>query len=262
MVGFFAFVALLNLAIGYMAAVYVRGRSGRSVREFVADVVNFSPDGYHAAANATPTLTPPDDPRIGQEYESAPATKANVADAPRAAANSENDSVGEKSVEQLLAELTASSDPVERPASVVLVQLDATEGVREGCEDRMLDGILNLANELLADVQTAARLGNDQLLLMLPGDDELAATQLAERVRQRVEATEFVVDDAHANATVCCALTQLTTDYTVDDLLASLRDTLEEAQRMGGNRTLFYDGMTPLPVVPPELNLAPHTCAV
>jgi PleD family two-component response regulator len=131
-----------------------------------------------------------------------------------------------------------------------------------GCEDRLLDGILNLANELLADVHTAAKLNHDQLLFMLPGDDELAATQLAERVRQRVEATEFLVDDAQANATVCCAITQVSSDYTVDDLLASLRDTLAEAQRLGGNRTLFYDGMTPLPVVPPELNLAPQTCAV
>jgi GGDEF domain-containing protein len=99
-------------------------------------------------------------------------------------------------------------------------------------------------------------------LLLLPGDDESSATQRAERARQRIEATEFLVDDQPMRATVSCALAQLSNDYSVEDLLASLEDTLVEAQKLGGNCTFFYDGMTPAPVVPPELNLTPQTCAV
>jgi hypothetical protein len=81
-------------------------------------------------------------------------------------------------------------------------------------------------------------------------------------MRQRIEATEFMADEKPVQATVSCALAQLSTDYSVADVLASLQETLEEAKRLGGNRTFMYDGMTPAPVVPPELNLATQKCAI
>jgi GGDEF domain-containing protein len=165
-------------------------------------------------------------------------------------------------IERRLAELTTASDAVTSPASLVLVELDSAELDFGAPEDRLLTGIAKAALELLSDAHSAARVGNQRLMLFLPGDDEAEATQRAEHLRQRVEATEFLVNDSPLRATVTCALAQVSADLSVDDLLASLQETLAEAQRLGGNRTFQYDGMTPTPVVPPELNLAPQTCAL
>jgi hypothetical protein len=61
---------------------------------------------------------------------------------------------------------------------------------------------------------------------------------------------------------VTCALAQVAASHTALDLLEFLEETLEEAKRYGGNRTFMYDGTSPTPVVPPELNIAPQTCAI
>jgi len=256
---YIAFVALLNLGLGYALAVYTRESSGRTFREFIADLLSKLP--------ARPVAAPPSytAPPIVAEADPTPVEAKQATVRPNVLIKPEKDEMGlvsREDVDWLLAELTAISDPVENPSSVVLVELDATEVTGAVDEDRLLNGLAKSVRELLAETHTAARFSDHQLLLLLPGDNESVATKRAERVRQRIEATEFMADNQPIQATVTCALAQLSTDYAVADLLASLKETVDEAKRLGGNRTYMYDGMTPSPVVPPELNLSPQKCAI
>lgn len=261
MVGYLAFIAIVNLGLGYGLAVYFRGRSGRSIRDFLLDLISATPtENVVAAPVVEEAFRHNNDDLIAPE-----ATVAAAPVSPPAVKRNGDAPVGLVTldyVEQLLAQLTAVSDPLENPASVVLVELDPTDSAAGVAEGRLLGGIAKTVRELLAEVHTAARLSEQQLILLLPGDDESIATQRVERVRQRIEATEFLADDTSVQATVSCALAQLSTDYSVSEILASLKETLEEAKRLGGNRTFMYDGMTPSPVVPPELNLALQKCAI
>jgi diguanylate cyclase (GGDEF)-like protein len=262
MVAFISFIAFANLAIGYALAVYVRGRKGRSLREFVYDLGDTTPHICVAASITAQRAIPHHDEALVHHNAPEAVSKNNPQFTKPVSAKGGSGLVTKDYVEQLLAELTTTCDPLENPASVVLVELDAggdNVGVSEG---RLLSGITNTLRELLSDAQTAARFNDRQLFLLLPGDDETVATQRAERARQRIEATEFLVDEKPVRATVSCALAQVSTDYSVDDLLSSLNETLAEAKRLGGNQTFLYDGMTPSPVVPPELNMSPKTCAI
>ena len=85
---------------------------------------------------------------------------------------------------------------------------------------------------------------------------------VAEQVRQRVAATQFVADGQPIQATVTVHLTQVAASHTATNLLEFLEETLEEAKRFGGNRTFMHDGTSPTPVVPPELNVAPRLQSV
>jgi diguanylate cyclase (GGDEF)-like protein len=273
MSGYVAFIALLNLVLGYGLAVYLRRRGGTSFRQFLADLLTIPPaDGLEPHRTTDPSRQPAE----GEFERTSPAETNNSKPHPELTQSElspagpvENQSstsmtglATRNEADELLVELTAVSDPLENPASVVLVELDPVENADDPNGDRLLAGIANTVCELLAETHTAARFGQQQLLLLLPGDDETAATQRTERLRQRVEATEFLIDQKPVAATVSCALGQLSSDYVPADILASLQKTLDEAKRKGGNRTFLYDGVSPGPVVPPELNLAPQTCAV
>jgi diguanylate cyclase (GGDEF)-like protein len=142
------------------------------------------------------------------------------------------------------------------------MELDAIDEAASVSNDRLLTGVAGMVREMLEEAHTAARFTDQRFLLLLPGDDEAQATQRAEQVRQRIEATEFVANDGCLHATLTCALAQLSSDYSATQLMDQLDDAMLRAKRLGGNRTYTFDGIAPSPVVPPELNLAPQKCAI
>jgi diguanylate cyclase (GGDEF)-like protein len=269
MSGYVAFIALLNLALGYGMAVYVRRRERPTFRQFLADLMTLAPGepaARHDAEGRLPQVAEdevvrsPDGETAEPIAEEAGATPAAPSD--ELISDLAAELVTRSEVDELLVELTSVSDPLQNPAAAVLIELDPIETNDDLDADRLLAGIANTVSELLDEAHTAARFGQQQLLLLLPGDNESAATQRTERVRQRIEATEFLIDKQPVAATVSCAMGQLSSDYVPADVVAALQRTLDEAKRKGGNRTYLYDGASPAPVVPPELNLAPQTCAI
>jgi diguanylate cyclase (GGDEF)-like protein len=163
--------------------------------------------------------------------------------------------------QQRLAEATLTYDEL-LPTTAALIEIEQAVHDGDGVDDRLLHGIADTVRNILAEVQLAGRYAERQFLLVLPQDDLQHATERAEQVRQRVAATQYVADGQELQATVTCALAQVAAGHTADNLLQFLEETLEEAKRYGGNRTFMHDGTAPTPVVPPELNIAPQTCAI
>jgi diguanylate cyclase (GGDEF)-like protein len=269
MVWFVALVAILNLGLGYALAVYTG--AGRKYSAASADELDSSP---YAIAHVE---EPVDEPLADQSSESFPAEGDDEPGMPDTTA--EGDAAGvskipladgvdpttglttREHIEQQLANMMLAHADLQ-PMTVALAEIEQAAGGTEGVDDRLLRGVAETVRELLAAVQTAGRYSDQQFLLLLPRDDIQHATQRTEQFRQRVEATQFVFDGQQIQATVTCALAQVSASHTATNLLEFLEETLEEAKRYGGNRTFMHDGTSPTPVVPPELNIAPQTCAI
>lgn len=85
------------------------------------------------------------------------------------------------------------ADRYERPLSVVLLDLDHFKKVNDSYGHAAGDDVLRAAAEVLRsvcrDVDLAARLGGEELALILPETDREGARIVAERVRARIEST-------------------------------------------------------------------------
>jgi diguanylate cyclase (GGDEF)-like protein len=255
MLGYLTFVAILNLGLGYALAVYLRG-SRRGLRQFLAELTTTAPlaaEPLTTTAAASSGRSSSDTPKAAQVISEEP---------PPSPVDPQTGLASRGRAEQVLTGLAAEAHPEENPAAVVLMELEPSHDAAEAAGDRLLCGVAKAIGEMVEEAHTAARYGKQQFLLILPGDDVTAATKRTEEVRQRIEATEFMADDEALHGTLTCAMAELTSDHELSDLLASLQETLDVAKRKGGNRTYLYDGMTPAPVVPPELNLATQQFAV
>lgn len=290
MLWYIAFIAGLNLALGYLWAAYLRPcpRCAK-IRELNA-VLNGSatmatpetkprverpsvplestiatepaspePTGAEAAAELTAAFAdvPAEVDTIGE-----PATKPAADDLPY------NPAIGlatREQAEYVLAELS-THDTKNDPATVALVEVDEIDWIgeqtSEAIDERVLMGVSVIVRESLSSQHTAARFGNQQLLLVVPHEDVHQATKRAEEMRQRIATTSFIADGRTVQTTVTCALAEVSQDRSRDQLLEFLKEALSEAKRYGGNRTFMHDGKSPTPVVPPELEVAPQQVAI
>ncbi len=123
--------------------------------------------------------------------------------------------------------------------------------------ERLLEGLSQIVGLALDDRQMAAIDGQGHLLLLLVGDDEVAATGRCERARQQVAATTFRSEGKEIKATVSCAVADSDRAADRSALMQQLDDALEEAGRYGTNRTFHHDGNAPAPVVPSTVEVEP-----
>ncbi|MGI9457073.1 MAG: hypothetical protein ACR2NU_10975 [Aeoliella sp.] len=141
-------------------------------------------------------------------------------------------------------------------ASVVFDKESPEGGALEQTE-RLLTGLGQVVEHVLAEDQMAALDNDGHLLLLLTGDDEEAATRRCEQARQQVVATQFISDGKPLQATVSCAITDSGTSDDRSVVLKHLEEALDEAARYGSNRTFHHDGKFPAPVVPQSVETEP-----
>jgi diguanylate cyclase (GGDEF)-like protein len=259
MLGYVTFVAILNLGLGYALAVYLRGSRG-GLRQFIAELTTTATQAAEPP-NATSATTTGESNDCSRS-EKPIAAQATSQESPASPVDPQTGLASRDHAEQVLTGLSAEAHREENPAAVVLMELEPSHDAAEAAGDRLLCGVAKAIGEMMEEAHTAARYGQQQFLLVLPGDDITAATKRTEEVRQRIEATEFMADDQALHGTLTCAMAELSSGDELSDLLESLQETLDLAKRKGGNRTYLYDGMTPAPVVPPELNLATQQFAI
>ena len=165
-------------------------------------------------------------------------------------------------LDQLLNGISLEAESERSPLSLALLEIDQNNNVDDSFEDRLLRGVADTVAGLLSDSQTAVRFSDHQFMLLLSEEDPQHAIELTERMRQRIEATRYIADGEALQTTISCALAPMSADQRGARWLESLQETLDEAKRYGGNRTFLYDGISPAPVVPPELNVGPLTCEI
>jgi len=168
-------------------------------------------------------------------------------------------------VEWLLEQLSTNTTR-KGPVTIGLMEIDTPEWLGGDApatiDERLLCGVSNIVRQTLGDEQTAARYTDQQILLLVPDEGVEQAMRRAEEIRQRVATTEFTADGRTFQATLTCALTEVTQDRQGPKLFEFLQEALDEAKRYGGNRTFMHDGNSPSPVVPPELEIGSQQLAI
>ncbi len=246
MLWFVALVAIVNLLIGYAIAVLSgTGRTTTAAAEPESATTNATGVAVVPQADTFELITP--------EKFSEPVAINPTTSPPTQPTSFEH-------VAHLLAEITGK-DAADKSVTVALLELDTAKQLEKTLDERLLHGVASTIQELLSEVGTVARYGGHQLLLTLPKDEAHDATERAEQVRQRIQATQFVADGQSLQTTITCALVDVE-DRPVLKLLECLETTLAEAKRCGGNRTFLHNGTAPTPVALQELSVPSQKCTI
>ncbi|MEQ8847210.1 hypothetical protein [Botrimarina sp.] len=135
----------------------------------------------------------------------------------------------------------AASDAV---SQVAAVQIDPIPGRENDAE--LLQQVERAVNDLIADAidPTQAFTPGRPAMLLLDGDDLDRAGERIEKLRKRIAAAPI---DGVA-ATVTCVLIDARPGDSRQSLVDRLNETLDEATRMGPNRSYHHDGAFPTPI--------------
>ncbi len=143
------------------------------------------------------------------------------------------------------------------PAAVVIFDIDHFKQVNDVHGHHSGDAVLQIFGKILAITvrkeDMAARLGGEEFALVLPGVTAIAATLIAERVRQNFNDHDFSSQAGDFSTTVSAGVAHAAEGQS--DFAALLRkaDTaLYDAKRDGRNRVIFYaDKATVVPIGEP-----------
>lgn len=134
------------------------------------------------------------------------------------------------------------------PLSIVMIDIDHFKQVNDRYGHAFGDQVIRaVAQSLLALTQrkdTAARLGGEEFVLLLPDTPAQGAREVAERIRRAIALGEIRTRDAESpvgQVTVSCGVTQRLHHESVDDALLRADQALYGAKQSGRNKTLLAD---------------------
>ncbi len=132
----------------------------------------------------------------------------------------------------------------EAPVALVMLDVDDFKRVNDThghlTGDRVLREVGRLVRESSREIDTPARFGGEELAMVLPGTDLLGAYNLAERVRQQIEALVLPLPDGGELRVTASFGAAIHPDCSgdVQGLLRAADTALYEAKRTGKNRTV------------------------
>lgn len=101
--------------------------------------------------------------------------------------------------------------------------------------DDLLADLSTIARASLRATDVAARIGPDEIALILPETGTEGARVAAENLRKRVEEQPFRAGDETLRVTVSCGGTEVTPDYSDEDALEAAGQALARSRAAGGN---------------------------
>lgn len=135
----------------------------------------------------------------------------------------------------------------ERELSVVMLDIDHFKEYNdtylhlEG--DRVLKRIGRILKDNLREVDTVARFGGEEFVLLLPSTDKAGAVAAAEKVRQFLEKERFVTEKGEPTrpVTISCGIAMYPSDVqTIEDLIDHADIALYKAKSEGRNRVATF----------------------
>lgn len=103
--------------------------------------------------------------------------------------------------------------------------------------DRVLKVIAEKLNDSIRETDFLARFGGEEFILLLPGTELEPTRQVAEKLRESIEATPFHFRDSNVTITVSGGIAQLKKDETTNSLFERADKALYKAKESGRNQT-------------------------
>jgi len=124
--------------------------------------------------------------------------------------------------------------------SLLLLDLDHFKEINDKYGHLTGDKVLKQFSTILAknvrEVDSAARWGGEEFIILLPQTNIHGASSVAETLLKKVSSFQF---DNHIHMTVSIGVTEMAIDDTTDSLLKRLDDTLYQAKKDGRNRVVL-----------------------
>jgi diguanylate cyclase len=142
----------------------------------------------------------------------------------------------------------------EKVVSILLVDIDHfkrfndTYGHQTG--DKVLQDVARLLSETMRESDLVARIGGEEIAMVLPASNADEASMAAERVRRAAETARFRHDEKDLNVTVSVGVAQCLGDEDAQQLTKRVDDALYAAKQGGRNRTYLHDGRRCVPISP------------
>lgn len=129
------------------------------------------------------------------------------------------------------------------PMSLLMLDVDEFKSYNDKfghpAGDIALKIVANVLTEILRGDDVAARYGGEEFAVLLPQTTSTEASAIAERIRQRIERTEF----PKRKVTVSIGIAAVSTEIDKpDDIIAAADNALYEAKNHGRNNVQIYDG--------------------
>ncbi len=129
--------------------------------------------------------------------------------------------------------------------SCIMIDIDHFKQVNDRfghlAGDTILTQLAAILKELPRETDLAARYGGEEFVLLLPQTDIEGARTLAERIRNRVEATSFEHGDLTIPITISCGVHGIQNFLEGPNLLKYADEALYHAKESGRNRTTCHE---------------------
>lgn len=132
------------------------------------------------------------------------------------------------------------------PVSCLAIDIDNFTLVNEtygnGFGDLVIDRLAHILQGQVRQSDCVAKYAGDEFVILAPHTDRVNARFLAERLRRRVQNTDFTHEENHVSVTVSIGVATLmqATGIAGEELIGRAVTALREAQQRGMNRVVIY----------------------
>jgi len=150
-------------------------------------------------------------------------------------------------VHEELARLETEATSWESPWSLALVCLDRSDAAdtQRGVADADADSVVHVALDAIRSVVEpeglVASLGDDRIVVTLPGFDATASAAIIEALRRHLESLDWRVAAGSELVTASCGVATMVEDGDVAALIDTCLARLERAMKAGGNCIVTRD---------------------
>jgi diguanylate cyclase (GGDEF)-like protein len=143
-----------------------------------------------------------------------------------------------RALENKLTEVVAAHSRKQSPSSLILIDLDHFKAVNDAhghaMGDEILRSITDIVNLRIRLTDSLYRIGGEEFVVVLEGQDAASAAHLAEQLRTLVEANELVPDQS---VTISLGVAEIRYKETSSDWIHRADEALYAAKRRGRNTT-------------------------